>query len=244
VVAAGNQADIISDYGPPALRRVLPVAAMNIEGTWCIISNKGQNMALMAPGEDIYSLYSKDSEWCGPSGDRERLYYKQSGTSFSAPLVAATASLLLAKNPKLTNRQVEDILLDTAKDLRQPGWDGYTGAGLLDAYQALTRDLKGILTLRPTELIINEERKKVTSVDLFGIIRGNLDSFVVEVGKGKKPKKWEQVAGLQRRQVEYGFIAKIDGKTLSRGKEWVVRITATDRQGNTKVAHLPFSLKR
>lgn len=76
-----------------------------------------------------------------------------SGTSASAPQIAAVCALLLQKNPKLTPADVKAILMRTAIDVREgaanpasdpegrgvkagPGADGATGAGLVDAYAA------------------------------------------------------------------------------------------------------------
>jgi subtilisin family serine protease len=243
IVAAGNQGSYVSSYGPPAARRALPVAALNIEGTRSIISNWGPNIALTAPGEDIYSLHSKDAEWKGPSMDRVRRYYATSGTSLSAPIVAGTASLMLTKNPALTNTQLEDILLETAADLRDEGWDAYTGAGLLDAYAALKRSPGNILTLRPTEVIVNRQKEKISSVDIFGIIRGNLDSYVVELGEGKQPKEWVEVASSKTPPPDYGFITRIDGKLVSTKSDYMVRIKAKDRSGKISTAQLLLPLK-
>lgn len=246
VVAGGNQADNISLYGPPALRRVFTVGALDIEGTRSVINNKGVNLAIFAPGEDIYSLHSKDAEWLGPSFDKERLYYKQSGTSFSAPIVTGAASLMLANNPKLTNRELVDILLDTNTDIDQPGWDSRTGAGVLNAYLALKtlKELpRDILTLMPTEVVINRERNKVESIDLYGIVRGNLDYYTIELGKGKNPRKWKTATGPSSTPVEYNLLTRIDGKLITGGKYWCIRVTAKDKQGKTKYANILLELK-
>lgn len=60
-----------------------------------------------------------------------------SGTSFSAPMVAGAAALLLDKFPNLSGAQVVQILIDTAKDLGAPGHDTTFGAGLVDLAAAL-----------------------------------------------------------------------------------------------------------
>ena len=69
-------------------------------------------------------------------GDDKR-YYRASGTSFSAPLVAGLASLMIANDPSLTNKQVINIIKSTARDVGIPGVDQYTGYGIVDARAAL-----------------------------------------------------------------------------------------------------------
>ncbi|MDM5176402.1 S8 family serine peptidase [Massilia sp. DJPM01] len=76
-----------------------------------------------------------------------------SGTSASAPQIAAVCALLLQKNPKLTPAEIKALLVRTAIDVREgsaspasdpeglgikagPGIDGATGAGLVDAFAA------------------------------------------------------------------------------------------------------------
>lgn len=76
-----------------------------------------------------------------------------SGTSASAPQIAAVCALLLQKNPALTPAEIKALLTRTAVDIVDgnanpgsdpegvgikagPGIDGATGAGLVDAYAA------------------------------------------------------------------------------------------------------------
>ncbi|NHZ35202.1 S8 family serine peptidase [Massilia rubra] len=76
-----------------------------------------------------------------------------SGTSASAPQIAAVCALLLQKNPKLTPAEIKGLLTRTAIDVHDgsaspssdpeglgvkagPGVDGATGAGLVDAHAA------------------------------------------------------------------------------------------------------------
>ncbi|WP_433764353.1 S8 family serine peptidase [Flavobacterium ginsenosidimutans] len=65
-------------------------------------SNYGkQNVDLFAPGEDIYTTCA------------ENKYDFDSGTSFSAPMVTGTAALIWTYYPKLTAKQVKQIILDS-----------------------------------------------------------------------------------------------------------------------------------
>ena len=59
------------------------------------------------------------------------------GTSFSTPMVAGAAALILEKWPELTGQEVGDILLVSARDLGEPGVDEIYGHGLLDVEAAL-----------------------------------------------------------------------------------------------------------
>ena len=85
-------------------------------------SNWGQGIDIAAPGVDVLSLrargtdlmrnvpgmkYKPGENYVG----KDKKYYRASGTSVAAPIVAGTASLMLSKYPHLTNKQVKRMLL-------------------------------------------------------------------------------------------------------------------------------------
>jgi thermitase len=65
-------------------------------------------------------------------------YTPVSGTSFSAPIVAGVAALIMSANPVLSGAQVQDILMETADDLGPSGWDTGYGWGRVNAEKAVT----------------------------------------------------------------------------------------------------------
>jgi len=240
-VAIGNDGEHVSQYGPAMAKGVVAVGALDYQGTRSTVSNWGPNIALLAPGEGIYSLQSKDAEWDGPAAIKDRRFTKASGTSFSTPMVAATAALLLAKNPQLTNSQLEDIILSTAVDMKEKGWDGLTGAGILDAAAALRVDTGSILNVGLSELRVNRVDKKVQSVDVFGTVKGNLQEFTVELGRGKNPSKWEKVGGPYKSAAANSWLCRIPDKSVNKGTgDWAVRIKAVGKDGQEKIAESPI----
>ena len=95
---------------------------------------------LVAPGRNIISSMLCNSahlvvdhpfHYAGP------FYFRMSGTSMAAPMVAGSVALLLQDEPNLTPDQVKYRLMATANK----NWAGYTsakaGAGYLDAYAAV-----------------------------------------------------------------------------------------------------------
>ena len=89
-------------------------------------SNVGSHIAVSAPGVDILAP--------APGGD----YQVTSGTSFAAAYVSGVAALVLQRAPGLSPEAVRRILETTAKDLGPHGRDRQFGAGLVDAYGAVT----------------------------------------------------------------------------------------------------------
>jgi hypothetical protein len=59
------------------------------------------------------------------------------GTSSSTPKVAGIVALMLSANPDLTPAQIKQILRSTADDIDAAGVDDKTGAGRVNAYEAV-----------------------------------------------------------------------------------------------------------
>lgn len=65
-------------------------------------------------------------------------YDYNEGTSMAAPQVAAVAALVWAQHPSLKPYQIRSHIRATAEDIGTPGWDPYTGAGLVRADRAVS----------------------------------------------------------------------------------------------------------
>ncbi|ROO62837.1 type VII secretion-associated serine protease mycosin [Micromonospora sp. Llam0] len=74
----------------------------------------------------------------GLVGARPDGYWQVQGTSFAAPLVAATAALIRSRFPEMSAGTVVTRLIETARDLGTPGRDDRYGFGLVDPVAALT----------------------------------------------------------------------------------------------------------
>jgi len=61
------------------------------------------------------------------------------GTSSATPKVAGIVALMLSANPDLRPRDVKRILRETANDIDVAGYDDKTGAGRVNAYEAVKR---------------------------------------------------------------------------------------------------------
>jgi thermitase len=64
-------------------------------------------------------------------------YQSVAGTSYSAPIVAGVAALVMSANPTLTATQVQDILKQSSDDLGVTGWDTSYGWGRVNAARAV-----------------------------------------------------------------------------------------------------------
>lgn len=73
-----------------------------------------------APGWAVYSTRASDG------------YGFATGTSYAAPVLAGAVARLFTINPMLSPDDIRDILSSTARDLGDPGWDMWFGAGRID----------------------------------------------------------------------------------------------------------------
>ncbi len=86
---------------------------------------------VVAPGVNI-NVAIPNNHWTGGAD----------GTSFSGPIVAGVAALLLQYDPDLTTYEVKNIILNSAEDRGDEGPDNTYGHGFLDAISALDLVLK------------------------------------------------------------------------------------------------------
>jgi Subtilase family len=126
VAASGNAGPTSPPLYPAANPNVIAVSATDAQDRLFPASNRGNHIALAAPGVDIFL----------PAPDEK--YQVISGTSFSAAYVSGLAALVLERNPALKPEQVRVILTKTARDLGTPGRDDLFGAGEADAYAAVS----------------------------------------------------------------------------------------------------------
>lgn len=102
---------------------------------------------IVAPGQGIVSVLSRRSDWDEEYPDRvvyDGQYFRLSGTSMSAPMVAGAVALLLQDEPDLTPDQVKYRLLTSATRSFYDPVDDQTYP-YLDVYAAVTADTDGSL---------------------------------------------------------------------------------------------------
>jgi serine protease len=128
IAAAGNGSAADSrNYTPASCDGVMPVVALNRDGTRRSDSNVGGDVA--APGE---SLSTGNSGITNPASDS---YVQYAGTSAAAAHVSGVAALIISHRPQLEPEQVRAILGASARPFAV-ACDG-CGSGIVDAAAAL-----------------------------------------------------------------------------------------------------------
>lgn len=159
VASAGNESDDAGSFAPGNCSGVVNVAALGRSGERASYSNFGQRVDLAAPGGDRDAdgaILSTHDDGTTVPGNRN--YAFGIGTSFAAPLVSATASMMIARNPNLTAGQVLSILQGSTAEFA-PGSTcgfGYCGAGRLDAGAAVGSTIPASVDLPPGAVAVVE----------------------------------------------------------------------------------------
>jgi serine protease len=141
VASAGNETDDAALYSPGSCGGVINVGALSRSGERSSYSNWGRRVDISAPGGDVDTDgLMVSTHAAGTTTPGEPGYESGMGTSFSAPLVSGTLSLMIARNPNLTAGQALTILQGSASEFAagSPCVGGtFCGAGALNAGLAI-----------------------------------------------------------------------------------------------------------
>jgi hypothetical protein len=253
VAASGNEGIELDDYGPGGGENVLTVGATHTDDRAAGFSNFGAKVDLVAPGVDVLSLRARytDANYTPGSesyelGDNyvgaDKRYMHVSGTSFSTPIVAATASLLMAKNPALTAAEVQDLLQQTAEDIESPGKDKYSGYGMVNAKAALGVEPGFFVTA-----VITGVEPVETEAGTVLHIKGTIDSdgfkrAWMQIGAGTDPGAWKYVGQKRKYAIQDGVLGVVPLTEFSGSDVWQVVINVEHRNGITKSTRYPVRI--
>lgn len=131
VAAAGNMGPKPGSItAPGSSKKVITVGSSDMITSAFPISGRGPTREcickpdVVAPGQSVMSC-----------ANHQGRYTAKSGTSMSTPKISGAAALLLQKHPEMTNVQVKERLLKTARDLGLP--HNQQGHGLFQIRQFL-----------------------------------------------------------------------------------------------------------
>lgn len=130
----------VSPTYPAKYPEVIAVGATDTNDVYWPYSNFGVELDIVAPSGDA-NVCSGNLWTTDPVGTTGCSMYnftnRMGGTSGACPIVSGVAALILSVDPNLTNIEVRNILLRSAKDLGPSGLDEHYGFGRVDAYTAV-----------------------------------------------------------------------------------------------------------
>jgi subtilisin family serine protease len=127
VSSAGNDGSSVAVW-PAAYQNVIGVGSTNNSNIRSLFSNFGTDASLGAPGEALITTYPSTQTNFG----WKQHYAEVWGTSFSSPLVAGTAALLVDIDNHMNGVKARNIFKQSSTPIGNQG----LGDGELDAYHA------------------------------------------------------------------------------------------------------------
>lgn len=252
VVAAGNLGALMDDYAPASIDGVLAVAATDDQDARAEYSNYGSAVAIAAPGTNIVSLRAPGTHLMANVTDstadlvRHLVgadYLVAAGTSFAVPFVSGVASLLLQNDPSLTAEQLERMLVQSARDIEDPGTDQFTGYGLLDAAAALQIDPDFYVDGAIEGVAVVQEGGQ-PALQVLGTADANeFERAWVELGEGDSPDDWNRTdIELSRPVAESGPLGLIGVDEISGSTQWTLRLIVEHENGRQREARFLLTL--
>ncbi|MEL6133429.1 MAG: S8 family serine peptidase [Bacteroidota bacterium] len=238
VSSAGNGTGDELHY-PSGYNEVISVSASTanlstgFESLWPL-SSFGVTVDLCAPGADILTTTVMDTSI---SGEVTYLTRTQ-GTSLSAPLVSATAALLLSQRGPLTPQQIRGILTTTVDDISSPGWDHFTGAGRLNVAKALEAAGTSVVSITSP---VSDNGSAENQVWITGsVLDPEFAQYHVEYMKGiADTSRWEPIIENQPYQVREDTLGMWDLSGLPTG-DYTLRIRLEKTDGFTQEDRIRF----
>lgn len=179
-VAAGNDNEELMYKYPACSPGAITVSALNKNCTsLASYSNYGKEIDFCAPGSSIKSTVPTSTG----SG-----YDEKSGTSFSAPYLAAVCANIKSVDKNLSRDEVYSVISDFAVDLGDKGYDTYYGNGLLNISD-MTYKQDGVYSYSIPQGILNvynsvDYTQSTQPWRLFAshLIEANIDSSIDRIG--------------------------------------------------------------
>ncbi|MCC7374836.1 MAG: tandem-95 repeat protein [Verrucomicrobiales bacterium] len=209
VAAAGNNGTEAAFY-PAAVSAAIAVGATDAKDHSSTFSNYGSFVDVVAPGDAIESTLPNAS------------WGLLSGTSMAAPHVSGLVALLLSRQPNLSPQEVATLLRSTADDVDT---GRFSGAGRINAGRAVRIQQ----SLPDAEITMPPVISGV--LDLRGTAGGrDFAGFRLELGLGKRPTEWVEVAAGDTPVVTGVLRTSYDTTRIDDGT-YVMRLTVSNRLG-------------
>lgn len=228
IASAGNGTGDNVHY-PSGWSEVISVSASTLssdslsEYLWPL-SSYGPTVSLAAPGNNIYAPIVVDTTSDEPPFD----YF--GGTSTAAPMVSAAVGLLFSQRGICSPQQVRGLLVTSADDIGEEGWDHFTGAGRLNIQRLLQNPAASNVQILTPE---NDAAAQGLTAVLGTVFDPRLDSWSLTYKAGISPADaWTVLSSGQTQQMQdtLGFF---DATGLPEG-EYTLRLVVGRTDGSTQ----------
>src|SRR5437016_4380128 len=140
VAAAGNYSmnNDVTPFVPACIPGVLSVGASDSTDKPTSFTHYGHIVSGFAPGNEIYTTdIPHEAGVTAKNNEYTPLGTLIAGTSFSSPIVAGLAGLVISKFPKLSPDAVKQRIITTCDPMKGAGTNSYLFHGRVNAFAAL-----------------------------------------------------------------------------------------------------------
>jgi hypothetical protein len=228
IASAGNSGNDEVHY-PSGLAETISVGATDMDDNIAGFSNYGPTLDCVAPGSEILSTAVNGK------------YNIVSGTSFSAPVVAAIAGLILSVNVDFSSERVRNILKTSADDILYYGWDNYSGAGRISALNAVSVPDGGILKfIKP----MPNSSTALEEISIIGTaLHPDIKSILLAYGEGKDPQSWLTISEFENQQILADTIGTLNTTHIT-DSLLTLRLVMTLYNGNADLLYHSMTVLR
>mgnify|MGYP000725350638 CR=1 FL=1 len=230
VVASSGNNGWDRPHFPSDHEEVISVGSSNINNRRDQLSNYGNRLDLLAPGVNILTT--------SVNGD----FRQVSGTSMAAPLVSASASILLELNPNLSSDELKGILKSSTTDVYTKGWDKESGSGILNIANAVQFSYSSELYINYPENNSQISKALIQNIPIIGTITNPLfDFYQVFISNDSNPEKWDSLTKKIYHQIYKDTICLVNLSNLN-NSNYIIRIVNGLKNNRTIEKRFSFSV--
>lgn len=197
------------------------------------LSSYGLTVDLCAPGAGIFTPVPLDT-----TKTVNEAFTRTQGTSFSAPMVTGAIALLFSLDGVKTPQQTRGVLVSSADDLSDPGWDHLTGAGRLNILRAL--EVVGASHVELSSPINDSGSSKDTVYVMGTILDPEFEQYHIEYQIGIEDENpWVSIISDQKYQTSEDTLALWNLSGLPEG-DFTLRLRVDKSNGFTNEDRIRF----
>ena len=129
VVAAVGNEGVKVVYYPAKFENVVGVTSVDANGRQSTFANYGDGVDIAAPGVGVFTAWEDEG------------FVSFSGTSTATAFVSGALAAEISKNPNLLPEQTIDLLYKYSNESEKPGFDEFTGNGILNVGRIENRNV-------------------------------------------------------------------------------------------------------